>query len=97
MIKRWLALQVAAVLLASTASVAAADYTAGVSLYKKQRYAECIEELKRYTEKTPDPRAYYLMGYASYKRRDFSGARENFKKAYLIDPDFRPSSLGIKK
>ncbi|NJD56970.1 MAG: tetratricopeptide repeat protein [Nitrospirae bacterium] len=97
MMRRWLVLQVVAALLVAAASVAAADYAAGVSLYKKQRYAECIQELQRYTEKTPDPRAYYLMGYASYKRRDFSGARENFRKAYLIDPDFKPSSLGIKR
>ncbi|HYQ48751.1 MAG TPA: tetratricopeptide repeat protein [Thermodesulfovibrionales bacterium] len=94
--RRWLALQIVAVLIAGTASVAAADYAAGMSLYKKHRYAACIQELRRYTETTPDPRAYYLMGYASYKRGDLSGARENFGKAYLIDPNFRPSSLEIK-
>ncbi len=79
------------------ASVAAADYAAGVSFYKQQHYAECIRELRAYTEKTPDPRAYYLMGYASYKLRDFSGAREYFNKTYLLDPHFGPSSLEIMK
>ncbi len=79
------------------ASTASADYAAGVSFYKKQHYAECIRELRAYTEKTPDPRAYYLMGYASYKLRDFSGAREYFNKTYLLDPNFGPSSLEITK
>ena len=94
--KTWLTFLIVASLCIA-ASVASADYAAGVSLYRKQHYAECIRQLQRYTEKTPDPRAYYLMGYASYKRRDFSGAREYFNKAYLIDPNFRPSSLGIRK
>lgn len=79
------------------ASFASADYAAGVSSYKKQHYAECIRELRVYTEKTPDPRAYYLMGYASYKLRDYSAAQEYFKKTYLLDPNFGPSSLEIKK
>ncbi len=84
-------------LLCFAASAASADYAAGVSFYKKQHYAECIRELQAYTEKTPDPRAYYLMGYASYKLRDFSGAREYFNKTYLLDPNFGPSSLEITK
>ena len=83
--------------LCMSASVAAADYAAGVSLYAKQQYAECIRELRAHTEKTPDPRAYYLMGYASYKLRDFSAAREYFNKTYLLDPNFGPSLLEIKK
>ena len=95
--KTWLTLLIVAALLITASSTASADYAAGVSLYRKQHYAECIRQLQRYTEKTPDPRAYYLMGYASYKRRDFSGAREYFNKAYLIDPNFRPSSLGVRK
>ena len=32
------------------ASTASADYAAGVSFYKKQHYAECIRELRAYTE-----------------------------------------------
>ena len=95
--KTWLTLLIVAALLITASATVSADYATGVSLYRKQHYAECIRQLQRYTEKTPDPRAYYLMGYASYKRRDFSGAREYFYKAYLIDPSFRPSSLGIRK
>ena len=83
--------------LCTAASFAAADYAAGVSLYKKQQYAECIRELRGYTEKTPDPRAYYLMGYASYKLGDFSAAREYFSKTYLLDQNFEPASLEIGK
>jgi len=94
--RTWLHLLIVAALLIA-ASGASADYAGGVSLYKKQHYAACIQQLQAHTEKTPDPRAFYLMGYASYKLRDFSGAREYFRKAYLIDPNFRPSSLGIAK
>ncbi len=79
------------------ASVAAADYAAGLSFYKKQQYAECIRELREYTDKNPDPRAYYLMAYASYKLRDFSGAREYFDKTYTLDPEFGASSLVFNK
>jgi TolA-binding protein len=94
--KTWLTFLIVASLCIA-APVASADYAAGVSFYKKQHYAECIRELRAYTEKTPDPRAYYLMGYASYKLRDFSGAREYFRKTYLLDPNFMASSLEIKK
>ena len=94
--KTWLTFLIVASLCIA-ASVASADYATGVSFYKKQHFAECIRELRAYTEKTPDPRAYYLMGYASYKLRDFPGSREYFRKTYLLDPNFGPSSLEIKK
>jgi len=79
------------------APAAAAGYEAGAAFYKKQQYAACIRELRAYTEKTPDARAYYLMGYASYKLRDFSGARDYFTKTYLLDPNLDPASLEMKK
>jgi tetratricopeptide (TPR) repeat protein len=88
---------IASGILMAAASVASADYASGVSLYKKQNYRECIRHLQAHAETTPDPRAYYLMGYASYKLGDFAGAREYFRKAYLIDPNFRPASLGLRK
>jgi tetratricopeptide (TPR) repeat protein len=37
------------------------------------------------------------MGYASYKLRNYEEAKEYFRKAYLLDPNFRPASLGVKQ
>lgn len=76
---------------------ASADFAAGVTAYKKQHYKECINQLQAYTNKTPDTRAFYLMGYASYKLRNYEQAREYFRKAYILDPNFRPASLGVKQ
>jgi len=56
-----------------------------------------MHELQAYTDKTPDPRAFYLMGYASYKLRNYSKAKEYFNKAYLLDQNFRPALLGVKQ
>jgi len=95
--KRFFVLIASALLITIPASVVSADYVAGVSSYKKRHYRECIRLLQAYTAKTPDPRAYYLMGYASYKLKNFSEARDYFEKAYLVDPDFTPASLELKR
>ncbi len=76
---------------------ASADYAAGLVAYNKHQYRECITQLEAYTNRTPDTGAYYLMGYASYKLRNYSEAKEYFRKAYLLDPNFRPASLGLKQ
>ena len=76
---------------------ASADYASGLTAYNKHHYKECMHELQAYTDKTPDPRAFYLMGCASYKLRNYSEAREYFSKAYLLDPNFRPASLDVKQ
>lgn len=78
-------------------SLASADYAAGVTAYKKHHYAECITQLTVYTNNTPDPRAFYLMGYASYKLKNYEEAQEYFRKAYLLDPNFRPVLLGVNQ
>jgi len=96
MTKRF-SLLVASALLVATVSVASSDYASGELSYRKQNYRECIRHLKAYTETIPDPRAYYLMGYASYKLKDFAEAREYFMKAYLIDPAFKPSPIELRK
>ena len=76
---------------------ASADYAAGVAAYKQHHYRECINQLQTYTDKTPDTRAFYLMGYASYKLRNYEQGKEYFRKAYLLDPNFRPASLHLKQ
>ena len=67
------------------------DYHKGLVYYKKHNYEASIKHLKTYAEKTPDPRAYYLIGYASYKLKDYSTASRFFRDTFLIDPDFKPS------
>jgi tetratricopeptide (TPR) repeat protein len=37
------------------------------------------------------------MGYASYKLRNYEEAKEYFRKAYLLDQNFRPASPGVKQ
>ena len=76
---------------------ASADYAAGVTAYKKHQYAECVNQLKVYTNITPDPRAFYLMGYASYKLKNYEAAQEYFRKAYLLEPNFRPVLIGVNQ
>ena len=76
---------------------ASADYAAGLTAYSRHDYQECINQLEAYTNRTPDTGAYYLMGYASYKLRKYKEAKEYFRKAYLLDPNFRPASLNVKQ
>ncbi len=87
-----------AVLIPFTVSKATADndYTAGLSFYIKGDFRSSIEHLKAYIEKNPDPRAYYLIGYASYKLEDYSTAIKYFNEAYSIDPDFDPSTINLE-
>jgi len=41
------------------------DYEKGLMYYQKQS-TKRDQHLKAYTDTTPDPRDYYLIGYASY-------------------------------
>ncbi len=71
-------------------------YQKGLMYYKKHNYKAAITHLKSYTENTPDPRAYYLIGYASYKIKDYATATKYFSDVYLIDPEFKVSSIEIQ-
>ncbi|MDH4231570.1 MAG: hypothetical protein OEW04_06015 [Nitrospirota bacterium] len=70
-------------------------YQKGLMYYKKHDYKAAITHLKSYTENTPDPRAYYLIGYASYKIKDYATATKYFSDVYLIDPEFKVSSIEL--
>lgn len=72
------------------------DYRKGLRYYQKHQYRKAITHLMRYTEKTPDIRAYYLIGYASYKLKDYATAQRFFSDLYLIDPEFKASSVGMR-
>jgi len=69
------------------------DYQKGLMYYQKHKYKASIKHLKTYTENTPDPRAYYLIGYASYRIKDYATAKKYFSDVYLIDPEFKVSSI----
>lgn len=64
--------------------------------YKKGDYKTAISLLKEYVDKKPDPYAYYLLGYASYKLKKHAESVKYFNEAYVIDPNFSPQAVFIK-
>lgn len=72
------------------------DYQKGLAYYQKHNYKASISHLKAYAHTTPDPRAFYLLGYASYKLKDYAAAKKYFSDAYLIDPTFKTSMIDIR-
>ena len=97
--KKLFMLSVLSLFLLSAVSAVHAEedaYQKGLKLYKKRNYKAAIGQLKSYTEDTPDPRAYYLIGYASYKIRDYATATKYFSDVYLIDPEFKVSSIDLQ-
>lgn len=72
------------------------DFQKGISEYKKRDFRAAVKHLSAYVEATPDPRAYYLLGYASYKLKDFDASRRYFREAYLLDPGFDPRRIELK-
>jgi hypothetical protein len=52
-----------------------------------------VVQLKSHAEH-PDPRAYYLIGYASYKIN--YATNKYFSDVYLIDPEFKVSSIDLQ-
>lgn len=71
-----------------------ADYDKALGYYNKGKYQEAIKLFKEYTQKTPDPAAYYRIGYALYKLGKFEEANEYFKESYLLSPTFSPEKIG---
>lgn len=65
-----------------------------LSFYKKGDFKSAAKYLKEYVEKNPDPNAYYLLGYASYKLKNYSESIRYFKEAYTLDPNL--SSAPVK-
>lgn len=97
--KKSFMLIVFSVFLFSTASLISAEqdnYQKGLKYYQKHQYKASIKYFKAYSEKTHDPRAYYLIGYASYKLKDYATAKEYFGDVYLIDPAFKMSSIDLQ-
>jgi TolA-binding protein len=97
--KRLFTFLVLSLFLLSAASVLYAeqnDYEKGLMYYQQHKYKAAIKHLKTYAESTPDPRAYYLIGYASYRMKDYATAKKYFSDVYLIDPEFNISSINAE-
>lgn len=72
---------------------------AGLKAYRQRRFTQAAAEFKRAVEADPQSAAaHFYLGYASYKiaeptkrvTPDKEKAREEFAKAFELDPRFRP-------
>ncbi len=71
------------------------EYDSAVQFYNAGKYKEAINLLKIYIAKRPEPSAYYRIGYALYKLKQFNEANKYFEMTYLIDPTFSPQLAGL--
>lgn len=68
-------------------------YDKAVKLYLKGDFEGAVSLLKEQVSEKPDAKAYYLLGYASYKLKREDEAAEYFKEGYLLDPRFNPDVI----
>lgn len=68
-------------------------YDQAVTAYVKKDFKTAVRLLKEYTKETPDASAYYLLGYALYKQRNFAESARYFQEAYTLDPNASPDLL----
>src|SRR5512140_2258080 len=73
------------------------DFEKGLRQYRKRDYKGAERYLKNYISATPDPAAYYLLGYADYKLKKYDDANGYFTEAYLIDPDISAKAAHLVK
>jgi TolA-binding protein len=89
------------VLTAPAAGIAIAsndsDFMAGLRAYNTKKYSAAIKHFREYANSKPDPKAYYLLGYAFYMQGKFPEADEYFRQAFLIDPAFSLEKAGLIK
>ena len=69
------------------------NYEKGMRSYHKKDYKNAVVYLKKYVSERPDPKAYYMLGYASYELKRFDDAKRYFSEAYLIAPDTAPMKM----
>ncbi|MBI5141544.1 MAG: tetratricopeptide repeat protein [Nitrospirae bacterium] len=63
-----------------------------MSAYSSGSLNKAIAELEEFVRLHPaDKKGLYYLGYAYYKKGNMEKAREAFKSAYLIDPDYSPA------
>lgn len=88
---------VTALIICSEAYPANGDFEKGLRYYKKRDYKSAERYFKNYIAATPDPAAYYLLGYADYKLKKYGEASRYFSDAYLIDPDISAKAAHLVK
>ncbi len=71
------------------------EYDTAIQYYNTGKYREAINLLKIYVSKRPEPSAYYRIGYALYKLKEFDEANKYFEMTYLVDPAFSPQKTGL--
>lgn len=81
------------IFMAATSFASNGFYEKALEAYRKKDFKTAAELLKKHIAERPDPKAYYLLGYASYKLKRHTESAEYFKEAYLIDPDFNPETV----
>jgi len=67
------------------------SYSMAVNSYMKKDFKSAVRILKQYVKETPDPQAYYLLGYALYKQKKHAESAYYFDQAYLLDPGISPA------
>ena len=73
------------------------DFQSGLKSYNSKNYKAAVKHFREYINRKPDPTAYYLVGYSLYKLGKFSEADQNFREAYLIDPEYSLEKAGLIK
>jgi tetratricopeptide (TPR) repeat protein len=71
------------------------EFKAGLKYYNSKNYKAAVKQFKEYLAKKPDPKGYYLTGYALYKLGKFNESEEYFREAFLIDPEFSLEKAGL--
>ena len=90
----------AVLLLAVWAGAEQSDFEQGMAAYRGGELDSAVSHLREHVAAAPDAKGYYALGYAVYAlerkgRREFGEAAEYFRQAYLIDPLFKPRSIGF--
>ena len=83
------------ILAMNTAVLAETDlYTNAVSAYHRGNFGKAIQLLEKYVQQKPTANAYYFLGYAHYKTKNYMESLKYFGEAYMIDPKVSPVSVG---
>lgn len=85
------------ILIVSFAFAQESTYDIAIEAYVKKDFEAAVKYLKEYVAVKPDAKAYYLLGYASYKINNFEDSARYFKEAYIIDPEFDPSTIKFEE
>ncbi len=69
------------------------DYTLAIMHYKNREFIKAVTKLDKIVNTKPDPKAYYLKGYALYELGRYEEASKHFMHTYFIQPDFKAATI----